>query len=533
MIYGQVPASAQSTGDKKLDDLLESTRKKDVPVAVDKDADQRVGLRTDAPSSKDLPDLELSKKTKDKLPEIPDPKASTLCSWRDADCKAKKKEPQKISLIVPSSEPTQLENMVPKRQDFLGSIRNRVSESLRGLFNLKTTSTVSSFRGNFSSTNNTIISATTNYALPPPPPAPTSIAMARIDPRNRIGGLGEDLYSGNYHWSMPLVSLPGRGGMDLNISLHYNSLVWLRYQNVMTFDWSYTAPGMTAGLRIDLPQLDTTQYVNSQTGTNYFIVTLPSGWQVEMALIGTGQYLATDGSGLYLSYSSGNFTATLYTTDGTQYIFTLFSGYLFRCSKIKDRNGNFIDIAYKPLTYYGVVIDTITDTLGRQIKFNYDANNHIQTITQVWNGVTHVHASFDYAPVTINTNFSDNGTPLTVDGPTSGTQISVVSRVITDEGIRTVFVYNSWGQASDVWTYGAEDNQRASMIHNFLTAATPQSDCPWYYNRGDWANEWIGGWAVTSYSFSPGGALAEATVPDGTQRILQYNRWNAGLDDWW
>jgi hypothetical protein len=51
---------------------------------------------------------------------------------------------------------------------------------------------------------------------------------ARLDPANRTGSSGEDLASRNLNWSLPLVSLPGRAGLDLGLSLAYNSLVWTR-----------------------------------------------------------------------------------------------------------------------------------------------------------------------------------------------------------------------------------------------------------------------------------------------------------------
>ncbi len=55
-----------------------------------------------------------------------------------------------------------------------------------------------------------------------------SFETALADEINRMGGASEDLYSGNYHWSTPIVSLPGRAGLDLNLTLCYNSLVWVK-----------------------------------------------------------------------------------------------------------------------------------------------------------------------------------------------------------------------------------------------------------------------------------------------------------------
>ncbi len=37
-----------------------------------------------------------------------------------------------------------------------------------------------------------------------------------------------DLGSRNFNWSLPLLSLRGRAGLDLHLALTYNSLVWTK-----------------------------------------------------------------------------------------------------------------------------------------------------------------------------------------------------------------------------------------------------------------------------------------------------------------
>jgi YD repeat-containing protein len=66
----------------------------------------------------------------------------------------------------------------------------------------------------------------------------------------------------------------------------------------------------------------------------------------------------------------------LQTTDETCRSYRFDSGE-YRCTGIKDRNGNFITINYDG---YGH-ITTIIDTLARTITFNYDANHKLQSIT--------------------------------------------------------------------------------------------------------------------------------------------------------
>src|SRR5205085_2640872 len=57
---------------------------------------------------------------------------------------------------------------------------------------------------------------------------PPSTFLERLDPGNRTGGGSEDPLSRNFNWNLPVVSLPGRASMDLDLSLSYNSLVWTK-----------------------------------------------------------------------------------------------------------------------------------------------------------------------------------------------------------------------------------------------------------------------------------------------------------------
>ncbi|HXI23940.1 MAG TPA: discoidin domain-containing protein, partial [Pyrinomonadaceae bacterium] len=58
-------------------------------------------------------------------------------------------------------------------------------------------------------------------------------ALARLDPFNQPGN---QLKARDCEWSLPLVSLPGRAGWDLGLTLYYSSMVWTRAANSMYFD---------------------------------------------------------------------------------------------------------------------------------------------------------------------------------------------------------------------------------------------------------------------------------------------------------
>lgn len=93
--------------------------------------------------------------------------------------------------------------------------------------------------------------------------------MARLDPANQTGGGGENPLSRNYNLNIPLLGLPGRAGLDLGLSLSYNSLVWTRNGSYISFDDDAGFP--SAGFRLGFPVIQA-PYYNSQVGKNAFLL---------------------------------------------------------------------------------------------------------------------------------------------------------------------------------------------------------------------------------------------------------------------
>lgn len=246
------------------------------------------------------------------------------------------------------------------------------------------------------------ISTNATISGPPPPPG-DNFAVARTDQSNRTGQPGEDLFSRNFNWSLPLVGLAGRAGLDLGLSLTYNSLVWTRDGNSIKFNADNGFPG--PGFRLGFPVIQQ-RYFNPQVGANAYLMITPSGSRVELRQVGTSS-IYESGDSSYLQMTDGA-NPVVRAADGTQLTYTLY-GNEYRCTQIKDRNGNYIIAAYDG----GGRIATITDTLGRVVAFNYDLNQNLLSITQIWNGATHTWATFGYSTQTIQTNFPG----LTVVGP--------------------------------------------------------------------------------------------------------------------
>jgi YD repeat-containing protein len=378
----------------------------------------------------------------------------------------------------------------------------------------------------------------------PPSYTPMDHYSARLEPRNRTGG-SDDLLSRNFSWSVPVLGLAGRAGMDLGLSLSYNSLVWTRVNNAFIFDTDRGFPG--AGFRLGFPAIQP-QFTNSQAGTTSYLLIAPSGGRIELRQVSTGVYESVNSSYLQL-IENGAGGLLLRDTSGGQMTYLLINGE-YRCTSVKDRNGNYLTIKYDPIngTANFGRISSIIDTLGRTITFNYDSNYRLQTITQVRDGQTHAWASFGYDSLTVQPNFSGGSQSqrISVQGLPANKIISVLTQVGLDDGSRYNFDYTSWGQVWRVRHLAADGHQLGYTSYNLpLTNSTSRTDCPRFTERRDWAENWNGeSEAVTTFTYNPEAisgnntvwnnvTWAEATLPDGTKyrdyATLLYDQWQRGL----
>ena len=369
------------------------------------------------------------------------------------------------------------------------------------------------FTATLTVTDNTGLSAATTAAV-----TINGQAEARLDVRNQTGGGGENPLSQNFNWNLPLLSLSGRAGMSLDLALSYNSLIWTRNAgaNYISFDDDRGFPA--PGFRLGFPTIQSLYY-NSELGKYAFLLIGPDGSRTELRQVGTSTlYESADSAHLLLDAS----TMVLRTNDGTQLNYSS-TGNEFNCTQIKDRNGNFITVNY---TAFGR-IDTIVDTLARTIKFNYNANGLLTSITQAWNQtpasqLTHNWAVFTYADTVIQTNFPG----LTVYGPANNSTLKTLSSVTLADGSRFDFSYTSWGQIWKIANVAADNhllNQRSyNLPGSPLLATGPQDDCPRFTQRRDWAQYWNGdtdGTPVSSEEVvtSFAGPVSDTwTMPEGT-----------------
>jgi YD repeat-containing protein len=363
-------------------------------------------------------------------------------------------------------------------------------------------------------------SLTTNAG--PEPQGSYNLPMARLDPKNRIGTGGEDLLSNNFNWSLPLVGLGGRG-LDLGLTLSYNSLVWTKSGNYVDFDVDNGS--IAPGFRLGFPTVEG-PYWNDQASAYFYLMVMPSGARVELRRTGSSSTYESADS-VHLQLIDYGTSLLVRPTDGTQLNFVTVN-YTWRCNQIKDRNGNYVSVSYNS---WGDVA-SITDTLSRVINFNYDGYDNLISITQSWNGQTHQWATFGYDS---NYYVGYNFPGLTSYGP-DGSHITVLTQVGLADGSRYNFEYNNtYGQVSTVRYYAADNHQRRYTTYVYSANG---SDCPRISERHDWAENWNGDYddvpaaneeAVTQFTHDQDGAC-KMTASEGTAYKEYYgSAWQSGL----
>jgi YD repeat-containing protein len=210
-------------------------------------------------------------------------------------------------------------------------------------------------------------------------------------PGQEVSGAG----SGNFQFAAPVIGLDGRG-LDLALALHYNSRVWHKAGTEMYFDidQDWPAPGWSLGFgKIVMAGADFILIEGDGTRHSFDGVrrgSFPSPY----SSLQTFEGYTTDGSFIdYYAeaykpeftsqYNRNLVTAWAMLPNGTRIDYGAPANYAIYPVKITDANGNFLTITYRTRqlsngqwVQCGPNIETITDTLGRQIRFYYEAQGN-------------------------------------------------------------------------------------------------------------------------------------------------------------
>jgi len=344
--------------------------------------------------------------------------------------------------------------------------------------------------------------------------AVSSILSARVDPNNQTGN---QLLARDAEWGMPLLSLPGRAGLDLGLGLSYSSAaVWTRSGPYSYFDEDNGT--LSPGFRLGFPTVQEV-FFDAQAGVNARLLITPSGHRIELRQIGTSNvYEAADSSYLQLIDYGGSLLVR--STDGIQMSYVKRQDE-WRCTQIEDRNGNLISVNNNDQGD----ITSITDTLGHVITFNYDGNANLISITQPWGGQTHTWATFGWGNLSMQPNLPG------VVGTHSGDVIPVLVQVGLADGSLCAFAYNANGQVNLVRRYTSDNAQRSYMGYDYALSA---DGSPRLTGQRVWAENWTGGNGipneVATYFGDPSDGSHVMTTPDGTiYKEFYGGGWQRGL----
>jgi YD repeat-containing protein len=324
-----------------------------------------------------------------------------------------------------------------------------------------------------------------------------------------------NLFSQDVEYSVPLLSLAGRAGLSLNLTLNYNSKVWIKSASTIYFDGeqSWPAPGWRLGFgRID-------GVFSGPDSYNHYYYVAPDGGVHDLRYNGSDSlYESIDSTFMDFNDSTG----VLRMKDGTQITFALqggSGGYVLP-TQVKDRNGNYITVNYSGT---GQQISSIVDTVGRTVSFSYNTDGTLASISKSGFGGASRSWTFGYTSLTLSYSFASS---LTVTAPTS---VKVLSSITFPNSTTQTYSYNGYGQLTEVDVKSTSSTVRGKILAawdsapggGWTTSPTPASIGN---NDGTTTNTW---------SLSFGAYTTTVTDPNSTATTTTFvndsGNWDDGL----
>jgi RHS repeat-associated protein len=379
------------------------------------------------------------------------------------------------------------------------------------------------------------------------------------DPVNDRGNQANDSAgNNNFQLTAPVLSLPGRG-LDLNLNLIYNSLVWNKAGDEMAYDLDqdWPAPGWQLGFGKMVAMGGAGALLIEPDGTRHSLtgtVFNDSRPPPLAAIVPTFTGRTTDGS--LIEYRCEGLTGSglprgvARYPDGTIVSYSNFSTdfsvphtYLYPY-QIMDANGNLISIKYlwdlrEPR------IERIIDSVGRVITFHYDTQKRLTRVTAPGlpdasgNPTTQTFVRLHYATKALDLNGAFT-TPITRVRNSSPTVIDAIYYPATGTGywLPANDAYSSYGMLKKVveqrgmgFSGSADPNDQGTISpgtmtrqkdYDYPSAPSALNSAPTFSNLTE---TWDGGTAanVTSFVVQINSATNERTVtitrPDQTKGI--------------
>jgi len=325
--------------------------------------------------------------------------------------------------------------------------------------------------------------------------------------------------SESFNYAVPILRLPGRTGMDLALNLYYNSRVWDvdTVNNTVTFNADRDFPSY--GFRLDFGYLE--------NGGTQFILTEGDGTKRVLAQ-GTDpakpyNFYAIDGT--HIAYN--NNTGQLNYNDGKtiQYLPFPSNSALLRPVWIRDSNGNFFSIAY--VSGHDQLIYQISNSIGRVITFNYDASNHLTSLTQLISpSGTKTYATFTWGTPYASGYSWYNFSGLTVSGAPTASQFQVITKCTYPNNTGYQFTYGDWGIIDKIEQLSSTGTTRSYISYDYpLASAGALADAPTYMHQtvspdGNSSNTSV--WSYTTTK-SGMGVVTSVAVTDPNNTVSTTN----------
>jgi hypothetical protein len=324
----------------------------------------------------------------------------------------------------------------------------------------------------------------------------------------------------NFNLTVPVANLPGRG-LNVNLTLAYNSRIWMRngstiyYEPLPSFPATgfYLGFGYIATYTSSFPPNDTGYLLIDTDGTPRY---LGHGSQNT-----AGIYTTSDGTHITFSGCAAS-GGTLTYSNGVSVTMSVVNNYL-QPTIVQDRNGNYYTISYESSAsgYNPLAIASVTDTLGRVIQFNYTSNSLTSVTEPAQGSGTTTLMNFYYSSHTLNYNFS--GLTPNLTGPNSSS--TVLSTVVNpNTGTGQVYTYSGYGMISSVsinrQMAGINSGvQSASVSFNYPAGGTLLTDAPAFTQRTESP---AGGTNTYSFSTNTGAHTTTFSIarPDGSTMQL-------------
>ena len=239
-----------------------------------------------------------------------------------------------------------------------------------------------------------------------------------------LGGVGQiNLVNGNLVFGRQLVSRPGRGGLNLDLSIDYNSKIWDRNSSG-TMYVKDTGSWVGLGWNVGFPRLVAGQYS--------YAVIFPDGSSHELLPNGSGVWQSMDSTYILLDVPAR--TATL--KGGLKLIFGNTIGYTSYMTEMKDSNGNRITATYVAGTGK---LNEVYDTLGLAAKFFYAADGYLERILSLGKARTSIY--FKYESVNLAPVFS-----AATQIPQGEKQLFEIEVKLPNKDLKQRFWYTGYGE---------------------------------------------------------------------------------------